>query len=94
VGRLVGSTSRLRALLIADREYRLPGCPKPGRWFGSVRDELLEELKAGGPVEVGSATLMCALMHAGLDYRSFAFGGADADKMFRLEGDQLIELQG
>jgi hypothetical protein len=84
----------LRELLIADREYRLPGCPEPGPWFGRTRDELLEELKAGGPVEVGSATLMCALMHAGTDYRRFAFGGADADKLFRLEGDQLIELRG
>jgi hypothetical protein len=84
----------LRELLIADREYRLPGCPEPGPWFGRTRDELLEELKSGGPVEVGSADLMCALMHAGMDYRRFAFGGADADKLFRLEGDQLIELPG
>ena len=83
----------LRELLIADREYRLPGCPEPGPWFGRTRDELLEELKAGGPVEVGSATLMCALMHAGLDYRRFAFGGADWDKVFVLdERDKLTEL--
>lgn len=83
----------LRELLIADREHRLPGCPKPGPWVGSGRDELLEALKAGGPVEVGSATLMLALMHAGQDYRRFAFGGADWDKVIRLdEHDRLAEL--
>jgi hypothetical protein len=84
----------LRGLLITDREYRLLGCPTPGPWFGRVRDELLEELKAGAPVEVGAATVMSALMHAGLDYRRFAFGGADVNKLFRLEGDQLVELPG
>lgn len=83
----------LRELLIADREYRLPGCPKPGQWFGSVRDELLEELKAGGPVVVGAATLMSALMHAGQDYRRFAFGGADGDKLFLLdEHNRLLDV--
>lgn len=92
MGRRASNTAGLRELLIADREYRLPGCPKPGRWFGRVRDELLEELKAGGPVVVGSATLMRALSHAGLDHRRFAFGGADWGKDFLLgEDDQLRE---
>jgi hypothetical protein len=82
----------LRELLIADREYRLPGNSKPGPWFGRVRDELLEELKSGGPVVVGAATLMCALMHAGLDCRRYAFGGSDWGKTFVLdERDRLIE---
>jgi hypothetical protein len=64
----------LRELLIACREYRLPGCPKPGPWAAprGRRDELLEALKAGGPVEVGAADLMLGLMHAGMDYRSYA----------------------
>jgi hypothetical protein len=90
VGRLVGSTSGLRALLIADREYRLPGSPGPGPWFGRVRDELLEELKSGGPVVVGSATLMCAMLHAGLDCRRYAFGGADWGKVFELGADDQL----
>jgi hypothetical protein len=80
----------LRELLIVCREHRLPGCPKPGPWVGRGRDELLEALKAGGPVEVGSADLMLALMHGGQDYRRFAFGGADAERMFRLDGDRLL----
>lgn len=55
MGRRASNTSGLRELLIADRERRLPGCPPPARWDvavreGRVRDELLEELKAGGPV--------------------------------------------
>jgi hypothetical protein len=30
-------------------------------------------------------------MHAGLDHRRFAYGGADSDKLFVLdEGDQLL----
>ena len=83
----------LRELLIADREYRLPGNSKPGPWFGRVRDGLLEELKAGGPVVVGAADLMCALMHAEMDYRRYAFGGGDWGKVFELdEHDRLTEL--
>lgn len=82
----------LRELLIADREYRLPGCPNPGPWFGRVRDGLLEELKSGGPVLVGAATLMCALLHAGLDCRRYAFGGSDWGKTFVLDAqDRLTE---
>lgn len=84
------NTSGLRQLLIADRQYALPGWPPPGRWFGRTRDELLDELKAGGPVVVGS---MCALLHARLDHRRFAFGGADWGKVFELsERDELTEL--
>jgi hypothetical protein len=82
----------LRELLIAHREYRLPGSPPPGPWFGRTRDDLLEELKSGGPVVVGAATLMCALMDAGMDYRRFAFGGVDWEKTFLLtERDELTE---
>lgn len=58
-----------------------------------MRDRLLEALRRGEPVEVDSATLMIALMHAKLDHRRFAFGGVDADKVFRLdEHDRLVEL--
>jgi len=93
MGRHVGNTSGLRELLIADREHRLPGSPPPGPW--AARDRLLAELKAGGPVVVGAADLMCALMHAELDYRRFAFGGADWDKTFVLtERDELTEHVG
>lgn len=53
---------------------------------------LLEALKAGSPVEVGSADLMIAMMHGGQDYRRFAFGGAAADRVFLLDGDRLLEL--
>jgi hypothetical protein len=49
-------------------------------------------LKAGAPVVVGAATLMSALMHARQDYRRYAHGGADADKVFVLDGDRLSEL--
>jgi hypothetical protein len=32
-------------------------------------------------------------MNAGIDYRRFAYGGADADKLFQLdEHDRLTEL--
>jgi hypothetical protein len=97
VGRRVGSTSGFRELLQADRENRLRRCPKPP-WAasrGARRDGLLEELKAGGPVVVGAADLMCALMHAGMDCRRFAFGGADWGKVFVLtERDELVELPG
>jgi hypothetical protein len=70
------------------------GCPKPGPWVAprDGGDELLEVPKAGGPVEVASADLMRALMHAGQDYRRYAFGGADADKVFVLDGDRLAGL--
>jgi hypothetical protein len=90
VKRRASNTSGLRELLIADREYRLPGCPRRGPWFGRGRDELLEELKAGGPVVVGAGTLMSGLLHARLDCRRYAFGGADWGKVFLLdERDQL-----
>lgn len=56
-------------------------------------DEREQALASGEPVTVSSAQLMCALMNAGLDYRRFAYGGADADKLFQLdEHDRLTEL--
>ena len=44
------ASSGMRELLIADREYRLPGCPPPPPWSAprGWRDELLKALKAGG----------------------------------------------
>jgi hypothetical protein len=95
--RRTSNRSGLRELLIADREYRLPGCPRPGPWAArrGGRDELLEELKAGGPVVVGAADLMCAPMHAGMDCRRHAFGGSDAEKTFVLtERDELLPHDG
>jgi hypothetical protein len=95
MGRRVSNTSGLRELLIADREYRLQGCPKPGPWAAprGGRDQLLDELKAGRPVEVDSSTLMVALMHARMDYRAYAFGGVHEGKRFELdEHDRLTEL--
>jgi hypothetical protein len=87
-----GRSDGLRELLIADREYRLTGCPKPGPWAAprGGRDELLEALKAGGPVVVGSSTLMAALLHAGLDARRYAYGGPGWDKLFELGADNQL----
>lgn len=52
------------------------------------------DVRAGRPVLVAAAELMCALMHAGLPYRQFAFGGADWDKSFVLDGhDQLHAMR-
>jgi hypothetical protein len=88
----------LRELLIADRQAGVDSWNRrdaPG-WPADrppMRDRLLEELKAGGPVEVGAADLMCALHRAGLDYRRFAFGGADWARVFVLtERNELVEL--
>lgn len=85
----------LRELLIACREHRLAGCPKPGPWVRCVRDELLDELKVGGPVEIGSAELLVAMMHAGLPetaWRRYALGGADHGRVFLLDSERLAEL--
>ncbi|WP_156661572.1 hypothetical protein [Mycobacterium sp. 852002-51163_SCH5372311] len=75
----------LRQLLIADRERSLQRWAVPGR-----RDEWLDDLRAHVPVVVSSAQLLCALMHAGLPYQQFAYGGADWGKSFVLdENDRL-----
>lgn len=82
------STAGLRQLLLDDHRRSLGGWRIPRRV-----DERERALGSGEPVTVSSAQLMCALMHAGLDYRRFAFGGADWDKAFRLdEHDRLTEL--
>jgi hypothetical protein len=88
----------LRELLIAYREYRLPKSGPPPRWSAPAGrpDALLDALKAGEPVVLVSATLLCAMMAAGLPeaaYKRFAFGGLDWAKAFRLtERGELVEL--
>jgi len=49
-------------------------------------------LKAGKPVVLASSALLRAFLHAGLPYRSYAFGGREWGKTFVLdEHDQLRE---
>jgi hypothetical protein len=87
--RRVSRNDGLRELLIAERERSLH------RWPPSRPDEHLADLRAGRPVVVSVATLMCVLMHAGLPHRKFAYGGADWSKAFLLdEHDRLSELSG
>ena len=59
-------------------------------------DRLLDALKAGRAVPLVSATLLSAMMAAGLPeaaYKRFAFRGLDWAKAFRLTGrGELVEL--
>jgi hypothetical protein len=85
----------VRELLIAYREHTLPKSTPPPPWSAprGWADELLDDLRAGRPVVVGSATLLCAMMAAELPeatYRRFCYG-ADYEKRFLLDGDQLTE---
>jgi hypothetical protein len=80
--------------LIDYREYALPKSTPPPPWSAprGRREELLDDLRAGRPVVVGSATLLCAMMAAELPeatYRRFCYGGADYEKQFLLDGDRL-----
>jgi hypothetical protein len=93
VRRLQNNTG-LRELLIADREYRLPGCLNPPPWSAprGWPDELLGALKADQPVVVSSAVLMRALLHAGKPCADYCFGGQYYRANFLLdERDQLTE---
>jgi hypothetical protein len=90
------STSGLRQLLIADREYRLPGCSKPGPWAAprGGRDELLDALKSGRAVVVSSSVLMSALLHAGMPCDDYCFGGRHYNVTFLLDQrGQLSEVE-
>jgi hypothetical protein len=78
----------LRQLLLDDHRRSLERWRIPGRV-----DERERALESGEPVTVPSAQMMCALMHAGMDYRPYAFGGVHADKLFELEDDRLTELR-
>jgi hypothetical protein len=50
------------------------------------------DLREGRPAVVSATTVMCALLHAGVDCRRYAFGGADWGKVFVLdEYDRLTE---
>jgi hypothetical protein len=83
------SATGLRQLVLDDYLRSLDRWRIPGRV--DARERALE---SGEPVAVSSAQLMCALMHAGLPYARFAFGGADYGKLFRLDGDRLLEEPG
>lgn len=84
-------------MLIGYREHTLPKSTRPPPWSAprGWADELLDELKAGRPVVVGSSTLLCAMMAAGLPeatYRRFCWGGPDFEKLFEIdEQDRLTE---
>lgn len=83
------NTTGLRQLLLDDYRRSVERWRIPGRV-----DEREHALESGEPVTVSAAQMMCALMHARLPYDRFAFGGADADKLFQLdEHDRLIELR-
>jgi hypothetical protein len=85
-------------LLIAYKEHALPKSSPPPRWSAPAGrpHAMLEELKAGEPVVLVSATLLSAMMAAGLPesaWRRFALDGADWSKAFLLdEQDRLVEL--
>jgi hypothetical protein len=86
----------VRQLLIDYREHAVPKSTPPPRWSAprGRRDELLDDLKAGRSVVVGSATLLCAMMAAKLPEatcRRFCYGGPDYDRQFLLDGDRLTE---
>lgn len=79
---------------IADREYRLPGCPPPGPWAAprGDRDELLDALKAGQPVIVSSTMLMRVMLHAGMPCDEYCVGGRYYKAaFFRDQRGQLTE---
>ena len=55
-------------------------------------DELLDAMRAGNAIVVGSTALLSACIAAGLPCDRFGFGGADYKKSFLLdEHDQLSE---
>jgi hypothetical protein len=93
----VGKTSSdgLRELLIAYRRHRLPRSTPPPPWSAprGWPDGVLDALKAGEAVVVGSDMLLCAFVAAELpraSYDRFCFGGTDFKKSFVLsEGDGL-----
>jgi hypothetical protein len=87
VTRRGSTTTGLRQLLLDDHRRSLQRWRIPGRV-----DERERALESGESVTVSSAQLLCALMHAGLPYARFAFGGADADKVYVLDADRLIDV--
>jgi hypothetical protein len=75
-----------RALLIAEWDASMTSWRIPGEVYAYE-----EALKSGGPVVVSSARLLKALMLAGLPANQFGYRGPNANKWFRLDGDQLSE---
>jgi hypothetical protein len=78
-----------RALLIAEWNASMT------RWRVPCEVYAYEDaLKNGGSVVISSARLLRALMLAGLPANRFGYRGADADKQFLLDGDELGEWYG
>jgi hypothetical protein len=78
----------IRQALIADAERSAARWGIPGR-----PNERLEVLRSGAAVVVSSAQLQCALMHAGLPHRQFAYGGVDWSKTFMLDENDALREQ-
>jgi len=86
MARRVQRNDGLRDVLIAEWDRSMLRWRIPGR----VCEE--EALKAGEPVVLSSSALLRAFMHAGLPYRSYAFGCRDWGGTFVLdEHDRLSE---
>jgi hypothetical protein len=85
--RWVANAPGLRDVLIGERDRSLLRWEIPGK-----PDAFLTALRAGEPVLVSDAQLMCALMHAGMPADQFAYGGVEYGKRFVLDQqDRLIE---
>jgi hypothetical protein len=78
----------LRQVLLKDHRKRFG---PNSRWHipGHV-SEYEQALIAGDPIVVDSGTLMCALMHAGLPYEDYAFGGCYYNGQFLLAEDGTL----
>jgi hypothetical protein len=78
----------LRQLLLQEHRKRFG---PTGRWHipGRVSD-YEQALVAGEPIVVDAATIMCALLHAGLPSDDYAFGGRHWGKQFMLDVDGTL----
>ena len=93
--RLSGGTGRrrvdntVRALLL--EEHRRVVGPQ-SRWYipGRPPSDYEQALVAGEPVLVSSSGLMCTLLHAGLPFDEYAFGGRHWGKQFLLDEDGTL----
>jgi hypothetical protein len=78
----------LRQLLLQEHRKRFgPG----GRWHIPGRvSEYEQALVAGEAIVVDSATIMCALLHAGMPSDEYAFGGRHSGKQWHLDIDGAL----